>query len=756
VADNPSPDFKVVAAQALEMAHLLLPDWIGGHRVGREWKGERRANGGPGDSWSINLDTGKWIHGATGEGGLDMVSMYASRNHLSQVDALHQVFSMVGGADRRFTLPVKAPPAPAENPCEEIPPDAPEIPDHRLYGRPAAVYRYGWAFVIARYEPRDQTKSFSPLTWRGNKWVFKGYPAPRPIYGAENLHKYPEGPIIVVEGEKACDAARVEVSNNFFVTWSGGAGSVDKNDWSVLKDRDVILWPDADEPGWKAMGQLAQILSKLASRVRVVDTHGMPEGWDLADAIADKWDGAKIASYVKEHIKTSWDSEPESVAGNGVDHDPPPYTAADEPSPSPDDEPTPPELDPEPSTAIEPVRNEVQEPSALLSWQNCGLNTNQGGLPFPTMANASLLILNHSTLKGHIWYDTFRDKTYHDMDGYEERWTDDHDRQLTVKFQQQLGLDKFKTSLVAEGRMHAAFMSKRNSLVDWLKSLKWDGVERLNTWLADCLGIERNPYTDAVSRNFAIAMIARAIWPGCKMDNMIILEAPMGVGKSTFLQTLGGMWYKSLIDELGDKPFLESIKGSWLVEIPDLAGFTRSQHSKVIASLTICTDEYRKSYGHMSEAHPRTCVFVATSEKDDYLVDMAGSRRYWPLRCTEVDLDALKSQREQVFAEAILRYEAHEPWWIIPGALDEQHRRSVVDPWNDEALDEADHIWERAKLSSVQLFVTSDQLLARIGIDLKDRTQSHKNRIARIMNSNGWIQKSNGRMRYWKKVERKD
>ena len=108
-------EFKEVAARALTMAEILLPQWIGGHLVGREWKGGKKASGGPGDSWSVNIDTGKWIHGATGTSGGDLISLWAALQHIEQQAALFQVNDMLGGTDENVKrLPMKAAPAKLE------------------------------------------------------------------------------------------------------------------------------------------------------------------------------------------------------------------------------------------------------------------------------------------------------------------------------------------------------------------------------------------------------------------------------------------------------------------------------------------------------------------------------------------------------------------------------------------------------------------------------------------------------------------
>jgi putative DNA primase/helicase len=144
----------------------------------------------------------------------------------------------------------------------------------------------------------------------------------------------------------------------------------------------------------------------------------------------------------------------------------------------------------------------------------------------------------------------------------------------------------------------------------------------------------------------------------------------MGRGKSKFLEVLGGEWYGSLTRAIGDPDFLQEIQGLWLVEIPDMTGFGRREHSVILATITIRVDRYRPSYGRRAENRPRACVLVATSETDDYLSDTRGRRRFWPLRCNHIDLDVLASQRPQIFAEAVARYKAGASWHEMPEETD--------------------------------------------------------------------------------------
>jgi len=237
---------------------------------------------------------------------------------------------------------------------------------------------------------------------------------------------------------------------------------------------------------------------------------------------------------------------------------------------------------------------------------------------------------------------------------------------------------------------------------------------------------------------------------------MPVLEGPQGMSKSTFLEVLGDPWYGSIPVAFGDKDFLQAIQGRWLVEIPDMTGFSKREHTQILATITIRSDIYRASYGRHTEEHPRVAIFAATSETDDYLQDARGRRRYWPLRCTDIDIDALHSMRDQIFAEAVARYREGAKWYEMPATADiEQSARATPDLWSDKVLDYCNELWEQSKFSRAPLAITSSRILSdAIEIPLAKQDDGCKKRIARILRENNWVQKRDAVGRVWKKMER--
>lgn len=190
-----------------------------------------------------------------------------------------------------------------------VPGDAPPMPSrHPQYGEPVARWLYHdaegrIASAVCRFEPEGERKQLLPLTlWRdpmGLRWRWKGVPAPRPLYALDAIARNHDASIVVVEGEKAADAAARVFTKSIVTTSAGGSQAAGKSDWSPIAGRRVLIWPDADAPGAKYAADVAERLSALGCDVSVIDASALASmaadgskrepvaGWDAADAVAE-------------------------------------------------------------------------------------------------------------------------------------------------------------------------------------------------------------------------------------------------------------------------------------------------------------------------------------------------------------------------------------------------------------------------------------------------------------------------------------
>lgn len=742
-------DFARVARAALDNPSAWLPELMGGKQIGREWVGERTKNGGIGNSWSFNLDKGTWAHFSGPERGIDAISLVAAVYRLTQGAAYDWLSAHLGG-DRSpnphvRVLPRVAALEPADEPWELIPEDAPD-PDWGRTDVLEAVYRYGRDFWISRHATEDG-KTFKWWTWRGGKWRTQG---PRGglerLFHVELLDVDPKVPVLIVEGEKCVLAAQRVLSGFNVVTWAGGTQRWNKANWEPLRGRRVVIWPDQDAPGRHAGAKLSEHLASIVSSVRVVQPpEDSPPGWDIADAIEEGWTVEQLINRIRNHsgseIPRSYPNANEkkphgeiTARFNGSYPDRPLIA----------------------KTSITLLRSDSDDSSsALVGWASMGLNCNQNGIPHPDISNAALIIAQRPEFRGHIWFDEFRERVYHDFHGTPQPWTDDETREVTVRIQQQYKLHKFNITTVYQAIRQIARVNARNPLTKWLLSLEWSGEDLLTNWLADCAGVDLTEYSMAVSRNWPIAMVARALRPGCEVHNMPVVEGKSDIGKTSFLKLVGGEYYKALNMDFGTKDFYQSLQGGWLIEIQDMGAFEGIPHAKVIASLTTPNDTYRPSYGQFSQDFPRKCLFVASSETADYLPSGSGKRRWWPTEFKHVDLAVLARQREQIFAQAVHCYRNGETWHKVPeSAKDEQSKRIEADGWAQLIFPALERWWVDIQTRGE---FADDISITRILIEAIDMpkgqiTPGHCRRVAKILRSSGqWREKPTSSGTIWVK-----
>jgi hypothetical protein len=222
---------------------------------------------------------------------------------------------------------------------------------------------------------------------------------------------------------------------------------------------------------------------------------------------------------------------------------------------------------------------------------------------------------------------------------------------------------------------------------DHLDGLKWDGVPRIDQWLITYGGAEDTEYTRAAL--VLIAAARRVREPGCKFDEILVLENPeQGTNKSQALQVLAVKpeWFSDNLPlGVSAKETIEALSGHWILEISELQGMRKSDIDKVKAFASRSVDRARMAYGVTVIRAPRQCIIVGTTNSEKYLRDLTGNRRFWPVRVGRFDLDALQRDRDQLWAEAAAREASGAsirlPEALWPAAATEQAERMIENPF---------------------------------------------------------------------------
>ncbi|WKY30278.1 VapE domain-containing protein [Pseudomonas donghuensis] len=393
---------------------------------------------------------------------------------------------------------------------------------------------------------------------------------------------------------------------------------------------------------------------------------------------------------------------------------------------------------------LEAVRRQVMaviKPPAAGGWKDMLARSESGAL-IAHMQNVELILSNDERWAGVIGYSAFSSKIVKlraaPYGGEPGDWSDIDDTRVMKWLAQQYNL-RVKATHVIEAVSVVAHDNAFHPVREYLAKLEWDRVPRLGVWLHKILGVTLNDYSAKVGKRWMISAVARVMRPGCKADTVMILEGAQGAGKSTAMSILGGQWFMDTPFTLGDKDAFQAIRGKWIVELGELDSFNKAESTKAKQFFSASTDTYRESYGRRTSDVPRQCVFVGTTNQDEYLKDATGNRRYWPVACTKVDLDKLREVRDQLWAEAMFCYLAGDIWWVTREEEEmfskEQEERFVVDEWEGPILE-----WLEA--SQIGETTTGGDLLSQaLKLDSGHWGKPEQMRVGAIMHRLGWRRK---------------
>jgi predicted P-loop ATPase len=600
------------------------------------------------------------------------------------------------------------------------------------------------------------TVRFASLPSGATTWTHWHFDQPRPLYGLDRLAAKPDGQVFICEGEKAADAC-ARLLGVCAITWPGGTNAVDKADWTPLTGRKVVIWPDADAPGWKAGNEIATVLSGIAAEVKIIDTrdHAV-KGWDVADAEAEGMSKADALAWGKARI-SQWISPVEEPKPPAEPQLPPtpPIEAYNDTAPAlkPNQQEKPkrkePVEKPKPHLSVVPANGTAQNP-ARYAWVN-KLICKEDGNPKPTsLHNAILVLENHSDCVGMLSYNVFADEILlmkrPPWERGKGKWTPrsvrDDDATACAAWLETVkegGPLKIAPPQVFKCFMTAAKLNEIDPPRTWLEELKWDGIERIDSWLTYYCGAKDTPYTRAVGRKWLIGAVKRVMQPGSKVDTMLILEGKQGLGKSQLLKligTWGGVsYFTDQVDDISHKDALMQIQGVVIIEFAELDTLNRAETDNIKKFLTRTDDRYRPPYGMSLVDRPRRCVFAGSVNPggNGYLKDPTGARRFWPVAVGNIDLDGIKAAVPQLWAEAVQAWRNGEVHWIDDPELmeitaQEQSARFEDDPW-------AQRIDDIIRTCSG---VTIAEVMDELAIPTERRDQRTSKRIGGHLRHRGW------------------
>lgn len=338
-------------------------------------------------------------------------------------------------------------------------------------------------------------------------------------------------------------------------------------------------------------------------------------------------------------------------------------------------------------------------PEGAQSWTS-KLRTNRRGDYLPTLGNVLTILARDRRWTAVLAYDTFSEQVvllgsppWEPADELTPRPLTEQDEDCFVAWLEAAWGMTCGTSVAARALSLAARSSPVHPVVDYLTTLAWDGTERVAGrngpgWLTTYLGAADSDYSRAVGKMWLIAAVARVMAPGCKVDTMLILEGPQGAMKSAALRVLAGCWFLDDLRSLGSKDSCQQLLGRWIVELGELAALSAAGVELAKRVVSTQVDNYRAPYGRRAQSIPRQCVFAGTTNRQQYLRDDTGNRRFWPVEIGIIDLEGLARDRDQLWAEAVALHSSGERWWVEAPDLArliavEQDLRREHDPLED-------------------------------------------------------------------------
>ena len=507
------------------------------------------------------------------------------------------------------------------------------------------------------------------------------YRLPEILEAIANQH-----PIFVVEGEKDADSLwKIGVP----ATCNAGGS----NKWKPalndhFRDAQVVVLPDRDVPGWDHAQDVARQLADIAASVRVLLLPELPEKGDVSDWLEAGRTAEELNRLAEE--AQSW---------SGMQ--PCPWTDPDQTSAPGDDD---------------------------------SFETDNNGKTYSNSQKNIRVALRRLGVR--VRHDQFQDRLLIEgMDGIGPLLDDRAIERLWLEIDQRFRFrpskDFFLTVVSVEARLNPFHPVRK-----FLDGLRWNGVERIDKWLTTYAGAADTAYTNAVGALLLVAACRRIRSPGCKFDEMVVLESEQGTEKSSALAALAVQddWFSDDLPLNADgKRVIEALSGRWIIEAAELKGMRKGEIQHLKAFLSRRFDRARMSYDRLVTEVPRQCVIVGTTNSEQYLKDITGNRRFWPVRIKKFDLASLAGDRDQLWAEAAAREAKGIPIRLDPllweAAAREQELRVVEDPFS-EVIEHT--------LGSMEGKIAAADVWLIVGVREGQRNQEHNSRLGEAMRQLGW------------------
>ena len=657
------------------------------------------------------------------------------------------------------------------------------IIDRQLYG------------YVVRFRASNGGKETLPHTWCTSardgaaRWHWKTWDEPRPLYFPSGVSPMVTdyATVVLVEGEKKAGILQGVLNDKFpgvylVASWPGGCKAWKKADWHWLQGCSVLLWPDCDgkreplskkereaclddvardfaqamkpllpadkQPGMAAMLGIGALLRNsygcTVQMLPIPEPLAVVDGWDCADAIAtDGWNGDKVLAFFGR-------AQPLQAAGAA------------------------PESMPDGGSGGDNGKGKNREGLAEAGDSNDAFQDHLNFMCDTLKCEIHDLGVNRKLIiaalrKAPALQDCLGFNELTGAPSTQVAWPwraepgpikDTDDLALGDWLCSQYKMKAASRASLTEAIETVADQRRFHPIRDWLQGLEHDGKPRMDKWLIYVLGMDpatlppkRQKYLEMVGRFLLLGLVARVMKPGCKFDYSPVFEGLPGVGKSTFVKTLVSVdFFSDTHFDIGSgKDGFEQLEGLWGYELSELTALRKADSEQVKQFFSSTIDRFRGAYGKYVQAHPRQCVIFCSTNKKQYLYDLTGNRRFWPVWIDQpIKLEWLNKYRAQLFAEAFKMYQAGERY-----APTREEEEQYFEPEQKLRLVETavqSRLYElltregaptgegkiSAELNQLVTFITLDRLVGALGADAAKSSSLLESQIRGWLEAHGW------------------
>lgn len=456
--------------------------------------------------------------------------------------------------------------------------------------------------------------------------------------------------IFYVEGEKDTNTL---MRKGYTVFTCGGSGDWKKSVSEIVRQANVIILADNDEPGEQLAYQVMQLIS---NSVRIIKP--MPDV-DKAD-ITDYFEAGHTVEEFENLIRTGDDTK---YICTDVQKNQKQGTGRKQ-------------------AVTQENKGDVAGGLALV-FRSLDCNYDEDGNVKSVkqlVHNFEIVMDKDSRFAGKIRLNEFAQQPYlygsvpWENENNCRAWSSHDDSALFSLIQADYGLKSRQD--FADALKNVSMRNKFHPVRELLDSLTWDGKEHIRGLLPEYLGAEDSDYTYQVMRLWMLGAVSRAYKPGSKFDYTMILQGSQGIGKSTFLKQLAmdDSWFNDSLDSLDSDKAVQSLTGSWIIELAELKSLARTAGGveSVKRFLTATQDKYRIPYERRADTFYRQCVFAGTTNKDDFLQDETGNRRFLIVQTgikkpsKSLFVPEIMDTIKQAWAEAVNIWKNEKPQLILP------------------------------------------------------------------------------------------